>query len=521
MVVVLPHGAAGGHALFATQTYEIGDTIVVDETPLFVIEECDFGAELAMVLGKLKSVFDGISDKDQSAVLALYCPQDDELALMDVNLAPMTFAKVNSLARRLYPSLTTDVSTSTDASTNISATATTVTENKMTRLFYIWKINSTRYKAQNSAIFAIHARMNHSCSPNAGFRAGTIRAQKKITAGQEITHCYLDMETNIASTPVRRHMLQQQFLFDCQCSRCSDPMDVCRIMKCPACTKHSLIPGFVASEPMMSEETVTGEIVATCALCSKTFAAESLPLREEHELEQQIMILWQQLANPQRQSSQINQIQQLHKSVLQVLGGAHWAAAALTKIRYDTDPMVNGFVILQWGEAHAKWCQLVLEKEIPLLAPMITFTIGRNCEPLVSKRPGTQQKLFEILGRRYWNDCYPKCRQLWGDADPNILEMDKMFAQSKTNNCRVDLIVCTDKLCIAKTDDTIQIDQTTSDDANPRKACAACGLAHYCDRNCQKEDWHFHKEVCKASRALKDLKAVVGVIKATVAPLLL
>ena len=502
MAEVLPHGT--GHGLFATQTYEVGDTIVVDEKPLFVIEECDSGnAELSVVLEKLKAAFDGISDKDQSAVLALYCPQDGELELMDSNLAPVTFAKVDSLARRLYPG---------DLYPGAPSITTNATQNKMTRLFYIWKINSTRYQTQTSAIFEIHARMNHSCSPNATFRAGTIRAQKKIEAGQEITHSYLDMETNIASTPVRRDLLKRQFLFHCECPRCRHPMDVCRTMRCPKCTKHALIPGFLASEFMLEEnKDPIKEVVATCALCSRTFGAESLPLVKEKELEKQIFTLWKQLASPNSQSSQIIQIQQLHKRVIQVLGGAHWTAAALTKIRYDTDPMVNGFVILQWGEAHAKWCKLVLETEMPLLAPMITFTIGRNCQPLVSKPPGTQQKLFEISGRRYWNECYPQCRKLWGDADSNVLDMEKMLAQSKENKCRVDLVVCSDKLCTSKTDDTIQTQ--TSDTTTMKKACAACGLAHYCDRKCQKEDWHFHKEVCKASRALKDLEAAVGRVK--------
>ena len=496
---VLPHGS--GHGLFATRTYEVGEAIIVDEKPLFVIDAADSGAmELSIVLEKLKTVFDSITGPDQLTVLALFCPEDGELKLMDTLLAPVCFDKVDALARRLYPNLTTS---------NASAD-----QNQLTKLFYIWKINSTRYQAQNSAVFEIHARMNHSCSPNATFRAGTIRAQKTIQAGQEITHSYLDMERSIASTPVRRHLLNQQFLFHCACSRCIRAVDLSRIMKCPACSKHALVPGFLIADELQSREdndkADTKEVAATCTLCSETFAAESLPLEEEGELENTVLTLWNQLASPHTQTSPIVQIQQLHKSVIQVLGAAHWTAAAMTKIRYDTDPMVNGFIILSWGEAYANWCQAITKDDIPLLAPMITFTIGRNCEPLTSKPSGTQKKLFEISGRRYWNECYPLCRKLWGTVDPNVLEMEQMFSQSKKNNCRVDLVVCTDRLCTNKTDDDIQ---AQSDNQEKKKACAACGLAHYCGRNCQKEDWNAHKEVCKSTRDLKDLVAVVGALQ--------
>ena len=496
---VLPQGS--GHGLFATRTYEVGEAIIADEKPLFVIDEADSGAmELSIVLEKLKTVFDSITGPDQLAVLALYCPEDGELKLMDTLLAPVSFDKVDSLARRLYPSLTT-VNEKAD-------------QNQLTKLFYIWKINSTRYQAQSSAIFEIHARINHSCSPNASFRSGTIRAQKIIRAGQEITHSYLDMERSIASTPVRRHLLNQQFLFHCACPRCIRTVDLSRIMKCPACSKHALVPGFSSTEELPSKggSTSTKEIAATCTLCSKTFGAESLPLEEEGELENTVLTLWNQLASPHTQTSPIVQIQQLHKNVIQVLGAAHWTAAAMTKIRYDTDPMVNGFVILSWGEAYAKWCQIITKDDIPLLAPMVTYTIGRNCEPLVSKPPGTQKKLFEISGRRYWNECYPLCRKLWGTVDPHVLDMEQMFAQSKMNSCRVDLVVCTDKMCTNKTDDTIQT-QSDDNDQDKKKACAACGLAHYCGRKCQKEDWSAHKEVCKSTRDLKDLVAVVGALK--------
>lgn len=45
-----------------------------------------------------------------------------------------------------------------------------------------------------------------------------------------------------------------------------------------------------------------------------------------------------------------------------------------------------------------------------------------------------------------------------------------------------------------------------SDDARTR--CSACGLTHYCGRDCQRADWQFHKHECKVlARALKLMDA--------------
>jgi len=484
--------------LFATKNFKVGEVIVLNEQPLMIIEEDDSGeTELSLVLANLKAAFDGIADTiKKDTIMDLYCPSGDELSKFVLVGTNITFETIDSSARQLYPDLLCDNSN----------------EHKLTKLFYIWKLNSTSYLNNKSALFALHPRTNHSCCPNATFREGTIRAQKNIAKGEEITHSYIGVETMIASTRVRRDLLLRRCFFTCSCSRCCRSVDLSRIMKCPSCAKHALVPGLTEmtkgdDDDKAGSVTDAGmSIAATCALCKESFHSNSLPLQEELDLERQTLQLWT-MSQPTQETSMI--AQELHKRVVAVLGGAHWTASALTKIRYDTDPMVNGFIILQWGEAHTKWCQAVLSRDMPCLVPQIRFSMGKNCQPLVSKPPNTQQKLFEISGRRYWNDCYFECRQLWGDADHNVQDIDKMLAQSKDRQVRVDMIVCTSKLCRAKTNDSL----STTIAGSSKKACAACGFAHYCDRACQKDDWPAHKEVCKSTRNLKDLEAAMGVLK--------
>lgn len=43
---------------------------------------------------------------------------------------------------------------------------------------------------------------------------------------------------------------------------------------------------------------------------------------------------------------------------------------------------------------------------------------------------------------------------------------------------------------------------------DPKQTCGACGLAQYCNKSCQREDWKVHKEVCNTCGGLQDLEAV-------------
>ncbi|KAL2122379.1 hypothetical protein VTJ04DRAFT_2834 [Mycothermus thermophilus] len=70
------------------------------------------------------------------------------------------------------------------------------------------------------------AMVNHSCVPNAfiGFdrRTATLRAERPIEEGDEITISYIDYTLPRA----QRHEALKQYHFQCECSRCKDDLDV-------------------------------------------------------------------------------------------------------------------------------------------------------------------------------------------------------------------------------------------------------------------------------------------------------
>ena len=62
------------------------------------------------------------------------------------------------------------------------------------------------------------AVINHSCNPNAFvfFEGGTayVRSLQEISAGEEITVCYMDPTTDVTS---RNELLKEEHFFDCYC----------------------------------------------------------------------------------------------------------------------------------------------------------------------------------------------------------------------------------------------------------------------------------------------------------------
>ncbi|KAL2269747.1 hypothetical protein VTJ83DRAFT_1931 [Remersonia thermophila] len=75
------------------------------------------------------------------------------------------------------------------------------------------------------------AMVNHSCVPNAfiGFdkRTATLRAERPIEEGQEITISYVDYTLPRAA----RHEALRQYHFQCACPRCADDLDVYDVCK--------------------------------------------------------------------------------------------------------------------------------------------------------------------------------------------------------------------------------------------------------------------------------------------------
>ncbi|CAB9529523.1 expressed unknown protein [Seminavis robusta] len=258
-------------------------------------------------------------------------------------------------------------------------------------------------------------------------------------------------------------------------------------MLCPACNRCTAVWG------LSLEENSSEEVVASCIACNTAHRKLDLPLDEEENLEKQVQSIFLLGGSP------VEKIHDLQARVLKTLGGAHWTAAALMELRYRKDPMVNGFTVMQWGEAEARWRRLAVA-EIPWLYYMSIFALGNGCKPHLQRQQG--QTVFALAGRRYWNECYEFCRKFWGEEDQDVQNMEAMFERCRTRRSRPDVVVCTYNKCVKAIDDRVG-------GAGPNlKRCAACGLARYCDKACQKSDWHDHQEVCKKVGALKDLEAV-------------
>ncbi|KAF8420512.1 hypothetical protein EV426DRAFT_612584 [Tirmania nivea] len=95
----------------------------------------------------------------------------------------------------------------------------------------IWQTNAFGLGTDNdeSGIFELASRFNHSCSPNAvhswnyNTKKLEIHATKVILEGAEITMSYLSFEEIIQSCAMRRTMLQGRYGFICSCHACASP----------------------------------------------------------------------------------------------------------------------------------------------------------------------------------------------------------------------------------------------------------------------------------------------------------
>lgn len=84
---------------------------------------------------------------------------------------------------------------------------------------------------EGSALFTIQSACNHSCEPNClatfPFSNHTLVlvASKDLLEGEELFISYLDECALSRSRHSRRKILQENYLFICQCSRCQNESD--------------------------------------------------------------------------------------------------------------------------------------------------------------------------------------------------------------------------------------------------------------------------------------------------------
>lgn len=364
------------------------------------------------------------------------------------------------------------------------------------KLFFIWKLNATQYNGSSRALFQWHARINHSCSPNAVFHAGVIRSLRNIVCGEPITLSYLDPMFSKCSTRVRRSMLYKSHSFHCNCTCCASPVDLRRVLLCPQCKKGSLILGLTpplindSMIPMKDErdhehEHKHDQIVGTCGYtdCSRSCTADQLPLSVENEMENLTVSIMMKLDDDDTYYTLIAEhIDAVHTKILMTLGGNHWTAAAMLDLRYRFDPIDNGFHSIHYGEACLNWYK-ALSWDILQLSANLGFAIGSE----LLKSP---LKTNQVAGRRYLKDCYEDFKNIWGDEDNDVKAMKSLFETCKQNELRTDVIVCSFIGC------TNLVDDRVGSTIKQLLCCGQCHLAYYCDKNCQRNDWKVHKKVC-------------------------
>ena len=469
-----------GKALFATEPYKYGDLILENEAPLLSIASAStnfaYAGDIEPFMRTLKTEVYKLPEEKHAALLSLFCP-----------------STLNTKSSRLYIRQGIAINYDTVISTaQIICSNNEEEAQELAKLFYIWRFNATQYQGTNEAVFEIHARINHSCSPNAQFYAGSVRAVKAISQDELITISYLRSDILIASTRIRRQRLALSYRFHCECSRCVKDVDFSRIMRCAGCNRCSAVWGLSLD---VTETHLEKDFVASCILCNTTHDRASMPLEAEASLEDEVEPLLDLT------SVSVPLIHDLQDRILKRLGGNHWTAAALMKLRYDNDPMLNAFIVMQWGEANAVWKKLAMADN-PWLYYTMLFALGDGCKPYQTPAPG--QIHIDLAGRKYWNESYEHCKKFWGEHDKDVRNMELMFARCRTMRSSVDVTVCTRRYCSNPIDDRLEV--VSRMDAKHK--CAACGLARYCNKQCQIADWKEHKVVCKACQSLRDLEKV-------------
>lgn len=79
---------------------------------------------------------------------------------------------------------------------------------------------------EGSALFAVQSACNHSCEPNSissfpfSNHIVALVASKDLEEGEEIFISYLDECAQSRSRHSRRKILQENYLFHCNCRRC-------------------------------------------------------------------------------------------------------------------------------------------------------------------------------------------------------------------------------------------------------------------------------------------------------------
>ncbi|RIA81346.1 hypothetical protein C1645_790598 [Glomus cerebriforme] len=323
-----------GHGLYATRDFEQGE-IVLSEKPLIVTHTlsskrdrafaCTFDIDLS-VFSTFKTFFDA-SPEIQTAILNnFYLPPQDQLETAWSTIG-------STYVDRIIKTCIKRVEAWVD-----------IPEETFRKVFMIFTLNSHSFDSDGSAIFVYGSKMNHSCEANTFYQSidgqrGVHTAVKRISKGEQITTDYLGKDS-ILSRGARHKILQRTKLFTCECSRCTERIDVSRGLPCPNCNTQNqrrMNGGYIYWYPILStneNKSSTAQNYWLCDMCNSRFEDNSPRLHglfvREADLENQIITLEEKLSIlPFVNHSQLID---LYNACLAQLGTRHWTYIIVLKI---------------------------------------------------------------------------------------------------------------------------------------------------------------------------------------------
>ena len=141
------------------------------------------------------------------------------------------------------------------------------------RVFYCFDLHGCKASDGSLCLFDIGSKMRHSCRPNSKHSGnGEIRALCKINNGDELFVSYLDDDTLMLPTLYRQDNLQDNWMTDCDCERCTADVDIFRGHRCgvPNCDGPIWPPSLPALE-------------WCCSACGKVYKKLNEQLNSEAE----------------------------------------------------------------------------------------------------------------------------------------------------------------------------------------------------------------------------------------------
>ncbi|KAF0404148.1 SET domain-containing protein [Gigaspora margarita] len=325
-----------GLALFATRDFQKGE-ILLSEKPLIVSRTLTSKRDKAFaytydidleVFSTFKAFFDSSTEVQSHILNNFYLPSTQES--MDV-----AWSQVGSICLdRIIDVCQKHIQAWSNINRDI-----------FKKVFLVFTFNSHAFGSDNSpAIFAIGSKMNHSCEANTFYQSidnqvGIHTVAKEIRKGDQITTNYLGKDT-IFSTGTRQKILQRTKLFQCDCPRCTEKLDISRGLPCP---NNCPIDGYIYWHPSTPNDRQSHWICDTCnsRIDDNNPYLNELLVKEKH-IEQQIIALNERLSDIRFMNE--SQLLDLHNACLSQLGSRHWTYILVLKmmIIFDATQLSEG-----------------------------------------------------------------------------------------------------------------------------------------------------------------------------------